>query len=76
MDKISRFFGFLGQHDALIPYILNFNKDSFSFSEFATLYDPEDFISCAFIWSSTPQGFHYWANLSDRWRQELYSLDS
>lgn len=74
MDKISRFFEFLTEHDALIPYILNFNKGPFS--EFIISYDPEDFISCAFIWSSTPQGFHYWANLSDRWRQELYSLDS
>lgn len=59
MAKTSRFFKFLAENNALIPYILNFNKYSFSFSEFATLYDPEDFISCAFIWRSTPQGFYY-----------------
>ena len=74
MDKISRFFEFLGQHDALIPYILNFNKGSFS--EFVMSYDPEDLISCAFIWNSTPQGFYYWEKLSAIWMNELDSLNS
>ena len=74
MDKISRFFEFLGQHDALIPYILNFNKGPFS--EFVMSYDPEDFIICAFAWSDTPQGFFYWLRLSDIWIDELHSLNS
>ena len=71
MDKRTKFLKFLAEHNALIPYILNFEKDSFS--EFITLNVPEDFITCAFIWSDTPQGFHYWKNLSDLWRNELYS---
>lgn len=74
MDKISRFFEFLGQHDALISYILNFNKGTFS--EFVMSYDPEDLISCAFIWNSTPQGFYYWKKLSAIWMNELDSLNS
>lgn len=74
MDKRTRFLKFLAEHDALIPYILNFDKGPLL--EFTISYDPEDFITCAFIWSATSQGFHYWANLNDRWRQELYSLDS
>ena len=47
MDKRTRFLKFLAEQDALIPYILNFDKGPLF--EFTISYDPEDFITCAFI---------------------------
>lgn len=73
MAKTSRFLKFLAEYDALIPYILNFDKGPLL--EFTISYDPEDFISCAFIWSATSQGFYYWEKLSAIWMNELDSLN-
>ena len=74
MGRRIEFLKFLAEYNALIPYILNFDKGPLL--EFTISYDPEDFITCAFIWGATSQGFHYWANLSDKWRQKLHSLNS
>ena len=50
MGRRIEFLKFLAEYNALIPYILNFDKGPLL--EFTISYDPEDFITCAFIWGA------------------------
>ena len=71
MDKISRFFGFLGQHDALIPYINNLNLE-----ELPNIFQnhPTYWVFTAFSWSKTLEGYNYWAILDNLWLQKCSIL--
>lgn len=71
MDERTRFFKFLVEHDALFPYINNLNLELI-----LQIYQhiPEFWITLAFKWDETPEGYNYWAILDNLWLQKCSTL--
>lgn len=45
--------------------------NSRSFLSYLYTTDPEDFITCAFDWSLSPEGLRCWSKLNSKWNQVL-----
>jgi hypothetical protein len=70
MDNKSKrlFFSFLAKHGALTKY--KWNRNIYlqkRFREMADITTSKTFISNAFTWRVTPEGYTYWQHLSHLW---------
>lgn len=80
LQKIKRiFFNWLktkGTYEAYKQARHDMNHSSESKHPYfrSTLNDPDKFISDAFTWRSTPQGYKFWERLSINWRKYLSEL--
>ena len=57
--------------EALILKLYNESIDSFYDSEFD---DPQQYISRAFVWQHTDEGYDYWNDIDAKWRSHLRKL--
>lgn len=64
--KIGNFLDFLRKHGCLT----NFRKNALYYPGSAGSFIG-DLLSCAFYWSSSPEGFAYWHRISVLWYKEL-----
>ena len=64
MDERTRFFKFLVEHDALFPFINNLDLE---LMPYICQNVPELWITLAFKWDETPEGYNYWAILDNCW---------
>ncbi len=77
MDNKSKrlFFSFLAKHGALTKYKLNRNIYlQKKFPEVGDTMTNETYISHAFSWRSTPEGYAYWEHLSQLWHDVVRYL--
>lgn len=67
----------LTKFDARDQFVNNWAAQNLLFGEGITLkewkkirryYNPLDWITKAFIWSRTPEGYHYWSVINDCWK--------
>lgn len=70
MDNKSKrlFFSFLAKHGALTKY--KFNRNIYlqkKFREVDNIMTNKTYISRAFSWRGTPEGYEYWEHLSQLW---------
>lgn len=66
MDKISEFFKFLKENDALEKYITNVPD-----IRRVKLFFPDKYISGPFIWDCSEEGYNYWIQLHNKWLKHL-----
>lgn len=76
MDNKSKrlFFSFLAKHGALTKYKRNRNiylQRKFRETDDITMSN-KTYISCAFSWRLTPEGYEYWEHLSQLWRDIIH----
>lgn len=71
MDERTRFFKFLVEHDALFPFINNLDLE---LMPQIYQYIPEFWITLAFKWDKTLEGYNYWAILDNLWLQKCSIL--
>lgn len=65
---LSVFFAFLKQNDAYDSFKRNFSDPDLAHGiDDLTCARPSRYISCAFFWSSTPEGNMYWRLLDFKW---------
>jgi hypothetical protein len=73
-DNQMKLYVFLEKHHCLSAFIRAYNRcfngDSYDFYE---KEKPEEYLWCAFGWEETPEGHHFWENISILWRKELGS---
>ena len=69
-SKSKKFIHFLKQNNAYVRYVYNFGKHNYklSFDAFTRVYLQSQYINSAFVWDETKEGWSYWNNLSERWR--------
>lgn len=72
MDKISEFFKFLKENDALEKYITNVPD----IRVIKSLSFPNRYIVDPFIWDRSEDGYDYWIQLHNKWIKYLDSLNS
>lgn len=80
----QKFVHFMKQNNAYEKYLHNYKSDKiyrisfFSyqkevpFNYFITKTRKESFISCAFDWEKTKEGWAFWNSLSYKWRRYIY----
>ena len=73
---IADFFNFLSANNALAQYLNALHKNRADDPQISKFFlesaPPENWLSGAFSWVTTPQGHEYWKELSNKWRAVLY----
>lgn len=64
METRTIFFRFLVEHNALFPFINNLDLEQMPR---ICQHIPEFWITLAFKWDKTPEGYNYWAILDNCW---------
>lgn len=74
MNEIDKeFLSFLKRNDCYCEYKENFINSGyyFNFRELMNIEPRKSYISMAFHWSSTLQGFNYWSGMHIKWKEYL-----
>lgn len=59
---------FLDENGALYAFTMNFFTEGGDLSEFYEDFPSEDYLSAAFDWNTSPEGYDYWENINNLWR--------
>ena len=76
----SRFREFLEPHDALGPFLCNFQNRPINYEKMATTTFWNDcpevaYFTCAFLWEGSPQGHDFWEKLNAEWESLFHNED-
>lgn len=77
MKEIDKeFIAFLKINNCYFEYKENFINDSYypKFREFIHFEPRKKYISYAFFWKNTPQGYEYWYDIHYKWIEYLDSI--
>ena len=72
----KKFYRFLYENDALIEWKRNIKdpKCTASIKSLRTYFNhyyDVNWITLAFLWDNSPEGFSFWDKLNDKWRKEI-----
>ena len=76
-NQIKEFCRWLKENKIWIQYLRAFRSQNLpnpNLKKFIEEHQPVDFISCAFTWDNTPEGFNYWITIHFEW--DKYYLKS
>lgn len=77
--KLNDLFVFLWEENCLEDFILSYNEihktnpnnELHSLTQYTNKVSKKDYISLAFAWEKTNNGFHFWNDINNKWNEHL-----